>query len=184
MSERGVVWEETIILLPDNVHYVFLSATIPNASQFAMWIAHLHKQVRLVCQCLSLCSTLSFPLTLLTSFVAPILTPFQLLALHPISSLLHFLPQLFFLIFGHPSPHNPLFPSLPLFPEQPPFSPLNYLFPFLTPLSLLNPLFLFSAPFPLSTPFFSLNLFSPLSSPFFSLNSPFFSQPLFSTLYL
>ena len=30
-KERGVVWEETIILLPDNVHYVFLSATIPNA---------------------------------------------------------------------------------------------------------------------------------------------------------
>lgn len=34
-EERGVVWEETIILLPDNVHYVFLSATIPNAKQFA-----------------------------------------------------------------------------------------------------------------------------------------------------
>lgn len=34
-KERGVVWEETIILLPDNVHYVFLSATIPNARQFA-----------------------------------------------------------------------------------------------------------------------------------------------------
>lgn len=33
--ERGVVWEETIILLPDTVHYVFLSATIPNARQFA-----------------------------------------------------------------------------------------------------------------------------------------------------
>ena len=32
-KDRGVVWEETIILLPDNVHYVFLSATIPNASQ-------------------------------------------------------------------------------------------------------------------------------------------------------
>ena len=44
-SDRGVVWEETIILLPDNVHYVFLSATIPNARQFAEWIAHLHKQV-------------------------------------------------------------------------------------------------------------------------------------------
>lgn len=43
--ERGVVWEETIILLPDNVHYVFLSATIPNARQFAEWICHLHKQV-------------------------------------------------------------------------------------------------------------------------------------------
>ena len=34
-SERGVVWEETIILLPDNVHHVFLSATILNATQFA-----------------------------------------------------------------------------------------------------------------------------------------------------
>lgn len=45
LSERGVVWEETIILLPDNVHYVFLSATIPNARQFAEWICHLHKQV-------------------------------------------------------------------------------------------------------------------------------------------
>jgi len=43
-KERGVVWEETIILLPDNVHYVFLSATIPNARQFAEWISHLHKQ--------------------------------------------------------------------------------------------------------------------------------------------
>ena len=39
------MWEETIILLPDNVHYVFLSATIPNATQFAEWICHLHKQV-------------------------------------------------------------------------------------------------------------------------------------------
>ena len=46
-TERGVVWEETIILLPDNVHYVFLSATIPNAIEFAKWICHLHKQVSL-----------------------------------------------------------------------------------------------------------------------------------------
>ena len=43
-KERGVVWEETMILLPHNVHYVFLSATIPNALQFARWIAELHKQ--------------------------------------------------------------------------------------------------------------------------------------------
>jgi ATP-dependent RNA helicase DOB1 len=43
-KERGVIWEETIILLNDNVHYVFLSATIPNARQFAEWIAYLHKQ--------------------------------------------------------------------------------------------------------------------------------------------
>lgn len=44
ISERGVVWEETIILLPDKVHYVFLSATIPNALQFAQWIAKIHAQ--------------------------------------------------------------------------------------------------------------------------------------------
>ncbi|XP_065657387.1 exosome RNA helicase MTR4 isoform X2 [Hydra vulgaris] len=43
-KERGVVWEETIILLPDNVRHVFLSATIHNARQFAEWIAYLHKQ--------------------------------------------------------------------------------------------------------------------------------------------
>ena len=43
-AERGVVWEETIILLPDNVRYIFLSATIPNATQFASWITYLHKQ--------------------------------------------------------------------------------------------------------------------------------------------
>lgn len=41
---RGVVWEETIILLPDNVRYVFLSATIPNALQFAEWICRIHSQ--------------------------------------------------------------------------------------------------------------------------------------------
>lgn len=34
-QERGVVWEETIILLPDKVRFVFLSATIPNARDFA-----------------------------------------------------------------------------------------------------------------------------------------------------
>uniref|UniRef100_A0A1B6EZH0 Exosome RNA helicase MTR4 n=1 Tax=Cuerna arida TaxID=1464854 RepID=A0A1B6EZH0_9HEMI len=43
-KERGVVWEETLILLPDNVHYVFLSATIPNARQFCEWVCHLHHQ--------------------------------------------------------------------------------------------------------------------------------------------
>ena len=41
---RGVVWEETLILLPDKVRYVFLSATIPNALQFAEWIAKIHRQ--------------------------------------------------------------------------------------------------------------------------------------------
>ncbi|AGO12180.1 AaceriAEL181Cp [[Ashbya] aceris (nom. inval.)] len=43
-KERGVVWEETIILLPDKVRYVFLSATIPNAMEFAEWICRIHSQ--------------------------------------------------------------------------------------------------------------------------------------------
>ncbi|KAJ3760892.1 rRNA-processing arch domain-containing protein [Lentinula raphanica] len=43
-KERGVVWEETIILLPHSVRYVFLSATIPNAKQFAEWICQSHEQ--------------------------------------------------------------------------------------------------------------------------------------------
>lgn len=36
-KERGYVWEETIILLPPTVHFVFLSATIPNASQVSFF---------------------------------------------------------------------------------------------------------------------------------------------------
>jgi ATP-dependent RNA helicase DOB1 len=43
-KERGVVWEEVMILLPHKVRYVFLSATIPNALEFAEWIAALHGQ--------------------------------------------------------------------------------------------------------------------------------------------
>ncbi|KAK9827440.1 hypothetical protein WJX74_002542 [Apatococcus lobatus] len=41
-KERGVVWEESLIMLPDTVRYAFLSATIPNARDFAAWIAELH----------------------------------------------------------------------------------------------------------------------------------------------
>ncbi|ORD94329.1 SK2L2 [Enterospora canceri] len=43
--ERGVVWEETIILVRDYVRLIFLSATIPNAREFAEWIARVHGQV-------------------------------------------------------------------------------------------------------------------------------------------
>jgi len=42
--ERGVVWEESIILLPHTVRFVFLSATIPNAREFAAWICQTHRQ--------------------------------------------------------------------------------------------------------------------------------------------
>jgi len=43
-KERGVVWEETMILLPEKVKYVFLSATIPNAREFAEWICKIKQQ--------------------------------------------------------------------------------------------------------------------------------------------
>jgi hypothetical protein len=33
-AERGVVWEEVIILLPPHVNLVFLSATTPNTYDF------------------------------------------------------------------------------------------------------------------------------------------------------
>lgn len=43
-KERGVVWEEAIILVPQNVRFVFLSATIPNAREFSEWIARLKEE--------------------------------------------------------------------------------------------------------------------------------------------
>ena len=43
-KSRGVVWEETMIMLPDQVKFAFLSATIPNSTEFALWIAKLHNQ--------------------------------------------------------------------------------------------------------------------------------------------
>eukprot|EP00958_Prasinococcus_capsulatus_P003448 scaffold312_cov354-Prasinococcus_capsulatus_cf.AAC.1 len=43
-KERGVVWEESIILQPEQARFVFLSATIPNAAEFASWVAKVHRQ--------------------------------------------------------------------------------------------------------------------------------------------
>ena len=37
-SERGVVWEEVIIMLPDRINLIFLSATSPNTVDFSDWI--------------------------------------------------------------------------------------------------------------------------------------------------
>lgn len=37
-SERGVVWEEVIIMLPPHVTLIMLSATIPNTLEFADWV--------------------------------------------------------------------------------------------------------------------------------------------------
>ncbi|CAG8479523.1 5994_t:CDS:10 [Acaulospora morrowiae] len=37
-AERGVVWEEVLIMLPKNVKLILLSATVPNTKEFADWI--------------------------------------------------------------------------------------------------------------------------------------------------
>jgi superfamily II RNA helicase len=37
--ERGTVWEESIIFSPENIRFLCLSATIPNAKEFAEWIS-------------------------------------------------------------------------------------------------------------------------------------------------
>ncbi|KAH7827165.1 putative antiviral helicase [Monocercomonoides exilis] len=42
--ERGVVWEECIIMLPPSVKAVFLSATVPNAMEFAEWVGRTKKK--------------------------------------------------------------------------------------------------------------------------------------------
>lgn len=38
-EERGTIWEESIIFSPENVRFLCLSATIPNAKEFAEWIS-------------------------------------------------------------------------------------------------------------------------------------------------
>ncbi|KAL0370825.1 UNVERIFIED_CONTAM: DExH-box ATP-dependent RNA helicase DExH11 [Sesamum angustifolium] len=45
--ERGVVWEEVIIMLPRHINFVLLSATVPNTIEFADWIGRTkQKQIR------------------------------------------------------------------------------------------------------------------------------------------
>jgi len=42
--ERGVVWEEVLILLPDHVNIIMLSATVPNTLEFADWVGRTKKK--------------------------------------------------------------------------------------------------------------------------------------------
>ena len=43
--DRGVVWEECIIMLPKDVGMVLLSATVPNALEFADWIGRTKRRM-------------------------------------------------------------------------------------------------------------------------------------------
>ncbi|KAF8726156.1 hypothetical protein AX14_008017 [Amanita brunnescens Koide BX004] len=43
-AERGVVWEEVIIMLPEHVNIILLSATVPNAKEFADWVGRTKKK--------------------------------------------------------------------------------------------------------------------------------------------
>ena len=43
--ERGTIWEESIIFSPDRIRFVCLSATIPNAKEFADWISTIKEHV-------------------------------------------------------------------------------------------------------------------------------------------
>ena len=42
--ERGVVWEEVIIMLPEQVTLILLSATVPNTYEFASWVGRTKKK--------------------------------------------------------------------------------------------------------------------------------------------
>ncbi len=46
--ERGTTWEESIILCPEHVQLICLSATVSNAEEIAAWISRTHRPIRLI----------------------------------------------------------------------------------------------------------------------------------------
>lgn len=47
--DRGVVWEEVIIMLPDHIKFILLSATVPNTFEFANWVGRTkHKDIYVI----------------------------------------------------------------------------------------------------------------------------------------
>jgi superfamily II RNA helicase len=48
-EERGTVWEQSIIMLPDNVQMVMLSATIGEKEQFSGWIERIKNRKVIIC---------------------------------------------------------------------------------------------------------------------------------------
>lgn len=43
-AERGVVWEEVLIMLPEHCNVILLSATVPNTLEFADWVGRTKKK--------------------------------------------------------------------------------------------------------------------------------------------
>ncbi|CAN5752025.1 hypothetical protein BH23CHL2_BH23CHL2_02280 [soil metagenome] len=46
--ERGTTWEEAIILCPEHVQLICLSATVSNADEIAGWISRTHRPIHLI----------------------------------------------------------------------------------------------------------------------------------------
>ena len=46
--ERGTTWEESIILCPDHIQFICLSATVTNAEEIAGWIGRTHRPIQLI----------------------------------------------------------------------------------------------------------------------------------------
>lgn len=48
-DERGIVYEEVIIMLPPHVNIVMLSATVPNKVEFADWVGGIRQKAMHIC---------------------------------------------------------------------------------------------------------------------------------------
>ncbi len=46
--DRGTTWEESIILSPEHIQFICLSATVTNAHEIAGWIGRTHRPIRLI----------------------------------------------------------------------------------------------------------------------------------------
>jgi len=46
--ERGTTWEESIILCPEHIQLICLSATVSNAQEIADWISRTHRPIQLI----------------------------------------------------------------------------------------------------------------------------------------
>ena len=48
-DDRGIVYEEVIIMLPPHVNIVMLSATVPNKVEFADWVGGIRQKAMHIC---------------------------------------------------------------------------------------------------------------------------------------